>query len=118
MFTQHGDTEYVFGFDSAEATAIAEATGIKPQTISLSYEPEFTAEAQNELGEVASVVLGPDKIGFTLTGYVVDDSLIKTAASFEFDGRYFIIMGRKIDSSNTEFRKGEFTGTSYVNIEE
>lgn len=116
-FRQHGDTDYVFGFDSVEAAAIAAACGIKPQTLSLNYEPEFTAEAQDEAGEVASVVVGPDKIGFTLSGYVVDEDLIKTAASFEFEGRFFIIMGRKIDHSNTEFRKGEFTGTSYVNVE-
>jgi hypothetical protein len=115
-FTQHGDTDYVFGFDSADAAAIAEAIGLKPQTLSLSYEPEFQAEAQDENGEVASVVVGQDKIGFTMSGYIVDEELLKTAEAFEYDGRYYIITGRKLDHANTDFRKGELTGTSWANI--
>lgn len=115
-FTQHGDTDYEFGFDSVEAAAIAAAVGLKPQTLSLNYEPEFQAEALDELGNVASVVVGDDKINFTMSGYIVDDALLKSASSFEFEGRYFIIMGRKTDTSNTDFLKGELTGTSYVNI--
>lgn len=116
-FTQHGSPDYTFGFDSVDATAIAAAIGLKPQTLSLNYEPEFTAEAQDQNGEVASVVVGQDKIGFTLNGYITNETLLKGAANFEYDGRFFIIMGRKIDHSNTEFRKGEVTGMSYAGIE-
>lgn len=115
-FTQHGDTGYEFGFQSGEAAAIATAIGLKPQTISLSYEPEFTAEAMNEVGEVAAMAVGPDKISFTLSGYVTDESLLKGADAFTFDGRYFIITGRKLDSSNVEFRKGEVSGVSHLLI--
>lgn len=115
-FTQHGDTGYEFGFPSGEAAAIAAAVGLKPQTISLSYEPEFTAEAMNEVGEIAAVVVGPDKINFTMSGYITDETLLKGVAAFEFDGRYFIIQGRKLDSGNTEFRKGEVSGVSHLLI--
>lgn len=115
-FTQHGNTDYTFGFNDVDAAAIAAAIGLKPQTLSLNYEPEFTAEAQDENGEVASVVVGQHKIGFTLTGYIVDEALLKAADSFTYDGRYFIIKGLKIDHANTEFRKGECTGESYAGI--
>ena len=115
-FTQHGDTDYEFGFDSAEASAIAAAVGLKPQTLSLSFEPEFQAEAQDEFGNVASVVVGDDMINFTMAGYVVDEALLKAATNFEFDGRYFIIQGRKLDRANKEFLQGELTGKSYIGI--
>ncbi len=115
-FTQHGDPDYSFGFNSVEAAAIALAIGLKPQTLSLNYEPEFQAEAQDEDGNVAAVVVGDDKIGFTMSGYIVDAALLKGAASFEYDGRFYIIMGRKLDESNTDFKKGELTGTSYIKI--
>lgn len=115
-FTQQGNTDYTFGFDSVDAAAIATAVGLKPQTLSLSYEPEFTAEAQDENGEVASVVIGQDKVAFTLSGYITDEELLKDADAFTYDGRYYIVMGKKIDHSNTEFRKGELTGTSYAGI--
>lgn len=116
-FTQHGNQDYVFGFSSPDAATIAAAIGMKPQTLSLSYEPEFQAEAQNQDGEIEAKVVGPDKITFTMSGYVVDEELLKDAGSFEFDGKFFIITGRKLDLSNTDFQKGELTGESYANIE-
>lgn len=115
-FTQHGNGDYVFGFDSAEASAIAAAVGLKPQTLSLSLEPEFQAEALDDKGEVASKAVGPDKINFTMSGYVTDGTLLQAASSFEFEGRYYIITGRKIDHSNSDFRKGELTGESFAGI--
>jgi len=116
-FTQHGNQDYEFGFHSVEAAAIATAIGLKPQTLSLGYEPEFRAEAQDENGEVATVVLGPRKIAFTMNGYVVDETLLKAAEAFEYDGRYFIIENLKIDESNTDFKKAELTGNSWLGIE-
>jgi hypothetical protein len=112
-FTQHGDGDYEFGFNDASALLIAAAVGVKPQTLSLSYAPEFTAAAENENGETESVVVGEDMIDFTLSGYLVDKDLFEDGVSFEFDGRYFIIMGRKQDLSNKEFKKAELTGKSY-----
>jgi hypothetical protein len=115
-FTQHGNQEYVFGFDDADATTLATTIGLKPQTLSLQYEPEFTAEAQDENGEVAAVVVGQDKVNFTMTGYIVDQAALEAATDFEFGGRFFIITGRKLDTSNTEFKKGEVSGMSYAGI--
>ena len=115
-FTQHGSTDYEFGFQSVEAAAIAAAIGLKPQTLSLNFEPEFQAEAMDENGEVASKVVGQDKITFTLSGYIVDAALLAAATSFEYDGRFYIITGRKIDEANTDFKKGEVTGESYAGI--
>jgi hypothetical protein len=115
-FTQKGSTDYTFGFDSVDAAAIAAAVGLKPQTLSLNYEPEFTAEAQDENGEVASLVIGQDKVAFTLSGYITDEALLSAATEFSYDGRFYIVMGKKIDHSNTEFRKGELTGMSYAGI--
>ena len=115
-FTQHGNLDYTFGFDSVDAAAIAVAIGLKPQTLSLSYEPEFTAQAQDEMGEVASMVVGQDKISFTMSGYITDEDLLKVADAFSYDGRYYVVTGKKIDHSNTEFRKGELTGVSYAGI--
>ncbi len=116
-FTQHGNQDYVFGFESVEAATLAAAVGMKPQTLSLNYEPEFQAEALGGTGEVESVVVGPDKVSFTLSGYITDEELFKAADSFEFDGRFFIIQGRKLDSGATEFKKGELTGVSYNGVD-
>lgn len=115
-FTQHGDQTYTFGFQDGAAAVIAATVGLKPQTLSISGEAEFTAEAQNENGEVAAVVVGPDKRSFTMSGYVVDAALLEAAGNFTYDGKFFIITGRKIDTSNSEFTKGEISGTSYSNI--
>jgi len=113
MLKQHGNQDYVFGFKDEVAAQLANLIGMKPQTLSLQYEAEFTAEAQNENGETEAVVVGPDKVSFTMSGYVVDADALKEATDFTFIGRYFIIQGRKLDTSNTEFQKGELTGVSY-----
>jgi hypothetical protein len=115
-FTQHGIQDYEFGFQSVAAAAIAAAIGLKPQTLSLSFEPEFQAEAMDENGEVASKVVGQDKVTFTMNGYVTDAALLTAAVSFEYDGRFYIITGRKVDESNTDFKKGEVTGESFAGI--
>jgi hypothetical protein len=112
-FTQHGDQDYVFGFQDAGAAAIAAAAGVKPQTLSISYEPEFQAEATNEEGQIAAKVIGPDKGTFTLSGYLVDDSAFGSATNFTYDGKFFIITGRKTDASNQDFVKAELTGEYY-----
>ena len=116
-FTQHGPADYKFGFQDAAATLLATATGLKPQSISISSEPEFQAEAQNENGEVAALVVGPPKKSFTMSGYVTDLAAFEAAGDFEYDGNFFIITGRKRDESNQDFMKGEFTGVSYANID-
>lgn len=110
---QFGDSTYVFGFNDASAEAIAAAIGIKPQTLSVSFEPEFTAEAKNEDGETASYVRGGDKGTFTLTGFLVNEALFDAATNFNFGGDFYIVNNRKLDKSNTDFQKAELTGMSY-----
>ena len=114
--TQHGSEDYVFGFNDGGAATIATAVGLKPQTLSINWEPEFTAEAQDENGKVASFVVADKKGSFTLTGYVVDEEALEAAESFTYGGKYFIVTGYKVDTSNTDFRKGEITGVSYSGI--
>jgi len=112
-FTQHGNKDYKFGFQDAGAAAIAAACGLKPQTLSITSEPEFQAQATNADGMTESVVVGPDKMSFTMNGYIVDEELLKAATNFTYDNKYFILAGRKVDTSNTDFTKGEMSGQSY-----
>ena len=111
-FTQHGNQDYIFGFDDADAAAIAAACGMKPQTLSISAEPEFVAEAENSDGLVDCTVVGPDKYAFTMSGYIVDEALFAASASFTYDGKFFVLKGRKVDTANRDFKKGEMSGTS------
>jgi hypothetical protein len=115
-FTKHGNGDYIFGFNDPSALAIAAAVGVKPQTLSLSFTPEFTAQAENEDAEVDSVVVGADTVDFTLSGYLVDQELFEEGASFEFAGRYFIIMSRKMDLNNKDYCKAELAGKSHLNV--
>lgn len=117
-FTQHGSTDYSFGFADDDATAIATAIGIKPEKLSIQSDPEFTAEAKNEDGETASFVVGGTKRQFTLSGFITDLDLFNaTGATFNYDGNHYIVVGRTQDDSNTEFRKGQVTGVSYPLID-
>lgn len=117
-FTQYGDNNYEFGFADAGATAIADAVGLKPQTLSVSKTPEFTAEAKNEDGMTASFVVGDMKGTFTMSGFVTDKALFNaTSASFTYDGDFYIVTDRKMDTSNADFVKGEMTGVSYALID-
>jgi hypothetical protein len=111
-FIQKGNQDYTFGFDDAGAAAIAAACGMKPQTLSITKEPEFQAEAENSEGLVESRVIGPDKISFTMSGYIVDKALFDAASDFTYDGNFFVIGGRKIDTANRDYKKGEMSGTS------
>ena len=117
-FTQHGNAAYLFGFQDAGVAAIATSIGLAPQTLSVTYEAEFTAEAQNEIGEIVAMVVGQDKASFTMTGYVIDEGALMATTDFTFGGKNYIVTGRKVDSSNTEFIKGELSGVSYIGVTE
>jgi len=116
-FTQYGDQDYVFGFDDPDAEAIADSVGMYPQTLSVTGEPEFTAEAKNLEGMTAAVVVADKKFQFTMTGFVIDPTKLDAGGSFEYKGRFYILMGNKLDVSNVDFQKGEVNGSSYVLIE-
>lgn len=114
-FTKHGDTSYEFSFDSAEATAIAAATGIKPQELEIQQEPEYVAEAQNEEAITAAVAVADEtKRTFTLRGYLVNKATYEgSGMTFEFDGKFYIVTGRNRTTASREFVKAELTGVSY-----
>lgn len=116
-FEQYGDPDYVFGIDDPEALTLASITGLKPETISISSEPEFTAEGKGVDGMTEAFAVGDDKHAFTMSGYLVDEALFKAVKTFQFDDKLFIITGRKVDKSNVAFQKAEFTGVSFSKIE-
>jgi hypothetical protein len=110
---QYGSAEYKFGFDDPEAESIAAAVGIKPQTLSVSGEPEFTAEGKNLDGLTEAFVVADKKFSFTMSGFVTDVDLVNANGSFTYKGRFFILVGNKVDIANTDFQKAEVTGMSY-----
>lgn len=115
--TQYGNQDYIFGFDDPDAEAIAAAVGLKPQTLSIRGEPEFTADAHGATGLTESKVVADNKFTFTLAGFVVNRALILDGGtSFTYDGRFFIVMGNNLDIDNKDFQKGEVTGESYPQI--
>lgn len=120
-FTQQGDTKYVFSFagdgSTAAAAAIESATGIAPQELDISGEPEFTAEAEGGDGMVKAVAIGNQKRAFTLTGYLTDKAKFdEEGTTFTHDGKTFIVFNRRITKSNRGFQKAEMTGQSWDSI--
>ncbi|NDE16086.1 hypothetical protein EBZ80_14260 [bacterium] len=116
-YTQHGDQDFIFGFDDPDAEAIAAAIGLKPMTLSIQASPEFEAEGKDEDGMTTCYVVGQDKFTFTLTGYIVDKTLFNaTAPAFDFEGKKFIVNGKKRDLSNTDLMKGEVSGVAFAGI--
>ena len=117
-FTQHGSTSYKFAFNSGEAASIATACGLKPQSIDFSAEPEYVAEAEDENGEVDSVVVGQTKHGFTMSGYIIDaaDFAACVGTNFAFRSKHCIITGAKETDANRDFQKGEVTGVAYAGV--
>jgi hypothetical protein len=117
-FTQHGNQDYRFGFKDPAAENIADAVGLKPQTLSISGEPEFTAEGKNLEGLTEAFVVAKEKFSFTMSGFIVDlENFGAPGATFDYDGNHFIVTGRKRDVSSQDFQKGEITGMSYPLID-
>ena len=113
-YTQYGSADYRFGFQDPAAATIAASVGLKPQTLSISSEPEFTAEAKNEDGLTEAFVVADDKKTFTMSGYVTDLAAFNTTgASFTFESDFFIVTSKKRDVANNDFQKGELNGVSY-----
>lgn len=114
---QFGSQSYKFGFDDPEAEAIADSVGLMPQTLDVQGEPEFTSDAQNLSGMTEARVIGDQKYTFTMSGFVVDRSKLElNGATFNFGGRMYIVESTKFTISNTEFQKGEVTGSSHALI--
>jgi hypothetical protein len=120
-FTQHGEQKYIFSFDgqssTAAATAIETSTGIAPQELDISGEPEFTSEAEGPDGMVKAVAVGFLKRSFTLTGYLTDKAKFdEEGNTFTHDGKTFIVMNRRLTKNTRQFQKAELTGMSWDGV--
>ena len=116
---QYGSMAYQFGFNDPAAALIASNVGLQPQTLSVTGEPEFSAQATNLSGMTEAHVQGAQKFTFTMNGYVLDvDKLATNGATFTFKGKLYIVQSTKWDVSNTEFQKGEVSGVHYPLITE
>mgnify|MGYP003655684440 CR=1 FL=1 len=109
--TEHGEAEYVFGWDDTDAAAIATATGLRPQTLKISGAPEYIAHAEDEDGLKAAKAVANDARTFTMNGYLINKASFEAAKSFTFETRYYIIEGRDMDVESKEYRKASFTGS-------
>jgi hypothetical protein len=123
-FTQHGATKYSFAFKTAtETTAVAAAaieaaTGIAPQELEISGEPEFVAEAEGPDGTVEAVAVAAVKRAFTLSGFLTNkETFDEEGTTFEHDGKTFIVMNRQIMKAAKGFQKAQMTGMSWDGVE-
>jgi hypothetical protein len=116
---QYGAQKYKFGFGDAGAAAIADAVGLTPQTLDVSSEPEFTAEAQNLYGLTEAFVQSDDKRTFTMSGFITNATLFETpGGTFTYKNKFFIVGSKKETTSNKDFTKGEISGVSFPLITE
>ena len=122
-FTQHGAEKYQFAFKAGDtntstaAQAIEEATGIAPQELTISGEPEFVAEAEGPDGTVESVAVAAQKRAFTLTGFLTDKAKFdEEGTTFQHDGKTFIVMNRELGKNAKQFQKATLTGMSWNGV--
>jgi hypothetical protein len=114
---KYGNGDYQFGFNDPNAAAIAEAIGLKPQTMSITSTPEYETSGMDENGVTDVYIVGPDKYTMTLNGYVVDAAAFSAqGATFEFDDKFWIVTNKKRDLSNAELQKAEMTAVSFEQI--
>jgi hypothetical protein len=123
MFTQFGEAKYTFALATAtETTAVAAAaieaaTGIAPQELQISAEPEFIAEAEGPDGTVEGLAVAQKKRTFTLSGFLTDkEKFDEEGASFTHDGKFFICTGNQLGKNTKEFQKAQLTGVCYAGI--
>lgn len=122
-FTQFGNPKYTFALATASETtsvaaaAIEAATGIAPQELQISGEPEFVAEAEGPDGTVDGVAVAQKKYTFTLSGFLTDkEKFDEEGVSFTHDGRFFIATGNQLGKATKEFQKAQLTGICYQNV--
>jgi hypothetical protein len=122
-FTQFGDIKYKFGYtndtqtSAVAAAAIETATGLAPQELSISGEPEFVAEAEGGGGTVEAVAVAQKKYSFTLTGVITDrEKFMEDGLSFTHDGKFFIVTGDQDNKASKEFQKGQLTGMCWAGV--
>ena len=113
---EHGDSSYKFSWGDEDNVALATQLGLSPTTLDITSAPEYVAKAENTAGVPAAMAVAPDGRQFTMTGYYQDKVKFEAAAAFEFDGRYFVITGRKIGVKSKEYQMAEFSGVQHDEI--
>tara|TARA_R100001463_G_scaffold80670_1_gene135166 strand:- start:30 stop:635 length:606 start_codon:yes stop_codon:yes gene_type:complete len=122
-FDQSGSLKYQFGFNDkdtgdtiTEVSTIATDIGVSPTSLSISFSPEFEAQAVDENGVTVSNVIGPRAGEFSMEGYSICETKLLANTFFWFDGRLFNVTNREISFDNQDFQRATLSGTTYSNV--
>lgn len=99
-----------------DISTIANDIGVSPTSLTISYEPEFEAQAQGTDGTTESTVIGPRRGNFTMEGYALCKAKLLANTFFWFDSKLFSVSNREISYQNQEFQTASLTGTTYDNV--
>lgn len=116
---QYGDQNYKFGFNDAEASAIAAIVGLTPQEVSISEEPEVESEGKDAFNRtVAYVVDDQGKKTLTLNGYVSNSTLFDAAKgkTFTYGGKVYICRTAERGVKKDDFQMGTVTALNFSKI--
>lgn len=116
---QFGDTNYKFGFNDADAQAIAAVVGLTPQEGNFSEEPEVEAEGKDINSRTVSFVVDDQgKKTLSMNGYVSNATLFKAAKgkTFTYDNSVYIVRTAERTLKATEFQMGTISAVSYPKI--
>lgn len=116
-YDQYGDSNYRFGIDDSDATAIKSAVGLEPTSWKLDLAREFDEKATDRNGEVQSRALGPFMRTLTFSGTITNRALFEAAdATFSFEGEFYMVTNTNITAEGGKFEQGEVTADHYSNI--
>jgi len=116
---QFGNSGYGFGFNDAEASAIAAIVGLTPQEVTISDEPEVEAEAKDAFNRTVAYVMDDGgKKGLTLNGYISSAVLFAAAKgkTFTYDGKVYICRTAEKGVKKDDFRTGTITAVNFSQI--
>lgn len=111
-YVKYGDQSYKWAFEDATRPAIP---GMKITEMKIEGEPEFNEKAQGDEG--LSVVrvkteAGKDVKTFTASGYLLDAEDFDGASTFEFRGRFYVILKRGEAYNHKGLQMCDFSGES------
>lgn len=116
---QYGNSSYKFGFNDAEASAIAATVGLTPQEVTISEEPEVENEAKDAFNRtVAYVIDTSGKKSLTLNGYVSNSTLFDAAkgVTFTYGGKLYITRTAERGVKKDDFQMGTITAVNFPQI--
>jgi hypothetical protein len=116
---QFGNSGYKFGFQNAEAAAIAATLGLVPQEITINDAPEVEAEGKDLYNRTASFVMDDaGKKDLTINGYVSNESLFRTAKgkTFTYQDRVYICRTAETGQKKDDFQMGTVTAVNFSQI--